>query len=57
MVSNKLLAPVYFIAFVSCLVVFFTKRQWGWLVAAVVWLVLGIYYYGKYNRNGNDLDR
>ncbi len=57
MVSNKLLAPVYFIAFVSCLVVFFTKRQWGWLVAAVVWLVLGIYYYAKYNRNGNDLDR
>ena len=57
MVSNKLLAPVYFIAFVSCLVVFFVKREWGWLGAAGIWLALGIYYYIKYNKNGNDLDR
>lgn len=57
MVSNKLLAPVYFIAFVSCLVVFFVKREWGWLAAAGIWLALGIYYYIKYNKNGNDLDR
>ena len=57
MFSNKMLAPIYFIAFISCLVVFFGKREWGWLVAAVVWLALGIYYFMKYNRSDNDLKK
>jgi len=57
MFSNKMLAPIYFIAFISCVVVFYSKREWGWLVAAGVWLALGIFYFIKYNRNGNDLDK
>ncbi len=57
MFSNKTLAPIYFMAFVSCFIVFLGKHEWGWLVAAVIWLALGIYFFIKYNRNGNDLDK
>lgn len=57
MLNNKNLAAIYFIAFISCLVVFFGKHQWGWLAASGIWLVLGIYSFLKYNRNGNDLDK
>jgi hypothetical protein len=41
--NNKVLAGLYFIAFVACLVTFFGGHRWGYLAAAVVWLVLGIY--------------
>ena len=51
MFSNKMLAPIYLIAFVSCFIVFLGKREWGWLVASVIWLVLGIYFFIKYNRS------
>lgn len=57
MFSNKLLAPIYLIAFVSCAVVYYSKRESGWLIAAGVWLALGIYFFIKYNRGGNDLDQ
>ena len=57
MVDNKYLAPLYLIAFIASLVVFFGKHQWGWLAASVIWLVLGIYSFIRYNRNGNDLDK
>ena len=57
MFNNKMLAPIYFIAFISCLVVFFSKHEWGWIVAAGVWLAIGIYSFIKYNKNGNDLDK
>ena len=57
MFNNKMLAPIYFIAFISCLVVFFSKHEWGWIVASGVWLAIGIYSFIKYNKNGNDLDK
>ena len=57
MLSNRYLAAIYFIAFISSLVVFFGKHQWGWLAAAGIWLVLGIYSFIKYNRDGNNLDK
>ena len=57
MINNKMLAPIYFIAFISCLVVFFSKHEWGWIVASGVWLAIGIYSFIKYNKNGNDLDK
>ena len=57
MFNNKMLPPIYFIAAISCATVFYGKREWGWLVAAGVWLALGIFYFIKYNRNGNDLDK
>ena len=41
--SNKTLAAFYFIAFIVCLLVFLGKHSWGYLVAAVVWLALGVY--------------
>ena len=37
------LAAFYFIAFIVCFLVFFAKRSWGYLVAAVCWLMIGIY--------------
>ena len=57
MLNNRYLAAIYFIAFISCLVVFLGKHQWGWLAASGVWLALGIYSFIKYNRDGNDLDK
>ena len=57
MFNNKTLAPIYFIAFISCLVVFFGKHEWGWLVASGIWLALGIYYFIKYNKSDNDLKK
>lgn len=52
--NNKIIAPLYFIAFVACLVTFFSGRTFGYLVAAVVWLMLGIFYLIK-SKDDNDL--
>ena len=41
--SNKTLAAFYFIAAIVCFLVFLGKHSWGYLVAAVVWFMLGIY--------------
>ena len=41
--NNKVLAALYFIAFVACIITFIGGHKWGYLVAAVVWLLLGIY--------------
>lgn len=41
--NNKVLAGLYFIAFVACFITFLGGHRWGYLVAAVVWLALGIY--------------
>ena len=41
--NNKTLAAFYFIAFIVCLLVFFGRRSWGYLVASVLWLGLGVY--------------
>jgi Na+/melibiose symporter-like transporter len=42
--NNKVLAALYFIACVACVIAFFGGgHKWGYLVAAVVWLMLGIY--------------
>ena len=41
--NNKVLAGLYFIAFVACFVTFLGSHSWGYLVAAVVWLALGVY--------------
>ena len=42
--NNKVLAALYFIACVACVIAFFSGgHKWGYLVAAVVWLMLGIY--------------
>lgn len=41
--NNKVLAGLYFIAFVACLVTFLGRHSWGYLVAAVVWFMLGVY--------------
>ena len=41
--SFKAVAIFYFIAFVICVVTFFGSHKWGYLIAAAVWLVLGIY--------------
>ena len=41
--SKNILAAFYFIAFIVCFLVFFAKRSWGYLVAAVCWLMIGIY--------------
>ena len=41
--NNKTLAAFYFIAFIVCFLVFFAKRSWGYLVAAICWLMIGIY--------------
>lgn len=41
--NNKVLAGLYFIAFVACVVTFFSGHKWGYLVAAVFWLGLGVY--------------
>lgn len=41
--NNKVLAALYFIAFVACFITFISGHRWGYLVAAGVWLVLGIY--------------
>ena len=57
MFSNKMLAPLYFIAFISCLIVFCGKREWGWLVASGVWLAISIYCFIRYNKSDNDLKR
>ena len=43
MENDKVLAARYFIAFVGCLLTFIRGHQWGYLVAAVVWLALGVY--------------
>lgn len=57
MFNNKMLAPIYFIAFISCLVVFFSKREFGWLISSGIWLALGIYYFIKYNKSDNGLKK
>ena len=54
MFNNKTLAPIYFIAAISCATVFYGKREWGWLVAAGVWLALSVFYFIK-NKSDNDL--
>ena len=41
--SDKILAALYFIACVACAIVFFNSHRWGYLVAAGVWLAMGIY--------------
>jgi hypothetical protein len=41
--NNKITAALYFIAFVACLITFFGRHSWGYLAAAVLWLVLGVY--------------
>ena len=41
--SDKTAAAFYFIAFVVCLITFFGTHKWGYLVAAALWLVIGIY--------------
>ena len=41
--NNKVLAALYFIAFVACFVTFLGRHSWGYLVASVIWLMLGIY--------------
>ena len=41
--NNKAVAALYFIAFIGCLLSFIRGHSWGYLVAAVVWLMLGIY--------------
>ena len=41
--SDKTAAIFYFIACVVCVLVFFGSHKWGYLVAAVLWLMLGIY--------------
>ncbi len=41
--NNKVLAGLYFIAFVACFVTFLGGHRWGYLVASVVWLGLGVY--------------
>lgn len=52
--NNKILAPLYFIAFVACLVTFFSAHRIGYLVGAVAWLMLGIFYLIK-SKDDNDL--
>lgn len=54
MISNKLLAPIYFIAFVACFVVFVVRHQWLWLTISGIWLALGIAHYIRYNKNDDD---
>lgn len=41
--NNKAVAALYFIAFIGCLLSFIKGHSWGYMVAAVVWLMLGIY--------------
>ena len=41
--NNKVIAALYFIAFVGCLLAFFRGHSWGYLAAAGVWFALGIY--------------
>ena len=41
--SNKVLAAFYFIACVICLLTFIGGHKWGYLIASVVWLMMGIY--------------
>ena len=41
--NNKAVAALYFIAFIGCLLSFIKGHSWGYLVAAVVWFMLGIY--------------
>ena len=55
MIDNKILAPIYFIAFVASLIVFVFQHKWVWLPVAAVWLFLGIYSFMKYNK-GDDND-
>ena len=50
--NNKAIAALYFIAFIGCLLSFFRGHSWGYLVAAVVWLVLGVY---MLIRKGDDI--
>ena len=52
--NNKVLAALYFIAFVACFITFFGAHKWGYLAAAGVWLALGIYCLIM-DRNDNDL--
>ena len=41
--NSKVVAAMYFIAFIACLITFLGSHKWGYLVAAVVWIMLGIY--------------
>lgn len=41
--NSKVIAALYFIAFVGCLLAFFRGHSWGYLAAAGVWFALGIY--------------
>jgi hypothetical protein len=58
MLNNKMLAPLYIIAFVASLLTFVFKHNWIWLPIAALWLLLGIYAYMKYNKgDDNDLKK
>ena len=47
--NNKAIAALYLIAFIGCLLSFFRGHSWGYLVASVLWLMLGIYCLVKKN--------
>lgn len=54
MKNNKMIAAIYFIAFIACGVTFYTTRKYGYLVASGAWLALGIYHVIR-NNNDNGL--
>lgn len=41
--NNKVIAALYFVGFIGCLLSFFRGHSWGYLVAAICWLMIGIY--------------
>ena len=41
--SNKAVAALCFIAFIGCFLSFLRGHSWGYLVASVLWLGLGVY--------------
>ena len=51
--NDKVLAALYFIATVACGIVFFNSHRWGYLVAAGVWLAMGIYCLVTDKNNNN----
>ncbi len=58
MLNNKMLAPLYFIAFIASLITFIFQHKWVWLPVAAAWLFLGIYSFMKYNKgDDNDLKK
>lgn len=49
--NNKVIAALYFIGFIGCLLSFFRGHSWGYLVASGVWFALGIYCLVKKDNN------